>query len=227
MRTVFLRGASWIVPLLLWTAVAGAAPDPREMKAREAFAAGMYQDALDLFVKLYAEKLHPNYLRNIGRCYQNLGEPDRAISSFHEYLRKARKPSAAERAEIERYIGEMEELKKTQAGQAQAAKDNPDARARSAGANGPPQPGAPPAAPQVAAAPAAVVVVQREVAPAPAVDLSARPAPAKEEPSPIYTRWWFWAIVGGVVAAGVGGAAAAGVFTRKVDGACDLGSICK
>jgi tetratricopeptide (TPR) repeat protein len=149
MRIVFLRGASWIVPLLLWTAVAGAAPDPREMKAREAFAAGRYQDALDLFVKLYAEKLHPNYLRNIGRCYQNLGEPDRAISSFHEYLRKARKLTAAERAEIERYIGEMEELKRTQAGQ---KGDGADGKTRSAGASGPP--GARPAAvdPPLAAA---------------------------------------------------------------------------
>jgi hypothetical protein len=61
----------------------------------------------------------------------------------------------------------------------------------------------------------------------PALDLSARPAPAPEEASPVYTRWWFWAIVGGVVAAGVGGAAAAGLFTKKVDGPCDVGRICK
>src|SRR3569832_2537846 len=57
--------------------------DHREMKAREDFAAGRYQDALDIFVKLYAEKLHPNYLRYIGRCYQNLGDPAKAVSSFN------------------------------------------------------------------------------------------------------------------------------------------------
>jgi hypothetical protein len=50
------------------------APDPRELKAREDFAGGRYQEALDLFARLYAESLHPNYLRNIGRCYQNLGQ---------------------------------------------------------------------------------------------------------------------------------------------------------
>ena len=60
------------------------------MQAREAFAAGRYQDALDLFAKLYAESLNPIYLRNIGRCHQNLGEPERAITSFRDYLRKAK-----------------------------------------------------------------------------------------------------------------------------------------
>src|SRR5262245_56415520 len=92
-------------------AVAAPPRDTREMQAREAYAAGRYQQALDLFVKLYAEKLHPNYLRNIGRCYQNLGDADKAIGSFREYLRKARNISAAERKEIDGYIAEMEELK--------------------------------------------------------------------------------------------------------------------
>ena len=70
----------WLAALIavmfaLGTVRASAATDPRELKAREDFAAGRYQQALDLFAKLYAEKLHPNYLRNIGRCYQNLGDP--------------------------------------------------------------------------------------------------------------------------------------------------------
>ena len=56
--------------------------------------------------------------------------------------------------------------------------------------------------------------------------MSAHPAPAAEESHPVYTRWWFWAIVGGVVVAGVGGAAAAGVFTKKTDAPCETG-ICK
>ncbi len=95
-----------------------------EMQAREAFAAGRYQDALDLYVKLYAEQLHPNYLRNIGRCYQNLEQPARAISSFREYLRKARNVTPAERAEIDGYIAEMEGLERRQA-QAQESPRTP------------------------------------------------------------------------------------------------------
>ena len=69
---------------------AQAASDTREIKAREDFAAGRFQEALDIFARLYAESLHPNYLRNIGRCYQGLQNPDRAIATFHDYLRKAK-----------------------------------------------------------------------------------------------------------------------------------------
>jgi len=49
---------------------ASKAKDSRELRAREDFATGHYQEAIDLYGKLYAEKLHPTYLRNIGRCYQ-------------------------------------------------------------------------------------------------------------------------------------------------------------
>src|SRR3954470_1371460 len=89
-----------------------AAADNRELQAREAFAAGRFQDALDLFAKLYAETLHPTYQRNIGRCYQNLGDPDRAIIAFREYLRKAKHVARGERAEVEGYIKELEALKR-------------------------------------------------------------------------------------------------------------------
>src|SRR5437763_4667411 len=82
------------------SATVQAAPSQRELDAREAFAAGRYEQALDLFAKLYAETLHPTYLRNIGRCEQNLGQPEKAIASFREYLRKARGLSADERSEV-------------------------------------------------------------------------------------------------------------------------------
>ena len=124
---VSLAGAFAAARDALTPGLAQAAParDRREMRAREAYAAGRYQDALDLYVKLYAEKLHPNFLRNIGRCYQNLGEPDKAISSFREYLRKARRLDRGEREEIEGYIREMEQLK-----QSRAAASEPAARHR-------------------------------------------------------------------------------------------------
>src|SRR3954452_3990333 len=110
----------WVLAgLLVLATAATAAPAPpkdkREMQAREAYAAGRYQEALDLFVKLYAETVHTHYLRNIGRCYQTLNEPDRALSSFREYLRKGRDISSKEREEIRGYMNEMEELKRQQA----------------------------------------------------------------------------------------------------------------
>jgi len=172
--------------------------DPREMQAREAFAAGSYKEALDIYTKLYAEKLHPTYLRNIGRCYQNLHESDRAISSFREYLRKAKDMPADERAEVEGYIKEMEDQQRQNA---EAAKPVPQLL--------------PVAAPPVTPSPQPqpVVFVQQ-------------PAPAPE-PAPFYKRTWFWGVVAGVVVAGtVAGLAAGGVFKAKSNNGCPAGFTC-
>jgi tetratricopeptide (TPR) repeat protein len=87
-----------------------------EKQARTYFVTGEYKQALDIYARLYLETNHPTYLRNIGRCQQNLGEADKAIASFHEYLRKAKDLSADQRAEIEGYIAEMEQLKRSRAG---------------------------------------------------------------------------------------------------------------
>jgi tetratricopeptide (TPR) repeat protein len=181
--------------------VMGAA-DPRELKAREEFAAGRYELALDMFAKLYAETLHPNYLRNVGRCYQNLGQPDRAITSFHEYLHKAKGMTPDERAEIDGYIKEMQELKKQQE-EASAAK------------------------PAAAATPLPAAAPPPESAKPPGLVVQATPSPEPaEESHPIYAKWWFWAIVAGAVGAGVGVAAAAGVFTHTSDAPCHAGETC-
>ena len=68
-----------------------AADHATEMKAREDFAAGRYDEALELFAKLYAETLNAVYLRNIGRCHQKLRHPDKAIDAFKDYLAKGKK----------------------------------------------------------------------------------------------------------------------------------------
>jgi tetratricopeptide (TPR) repeat protein len=186
---------------------ATAATDPRELRAREDFAAGRYQDALELFAKLYAESLHPNYLRNIGRCYQNLREPDRAITSFRDYLRKAKAITPDERKEVEGFISEMEELKR----QKEAAASSVTATATATPATTDSQP-VTPLLSQSAKAPGANANVS--------VLLTAPPPPPPAESPPVYERWWFWAIVGGAIAAGLGAAAAAGVFTRTQEGSC-------
>src|SRR6187551_2289489 len=110
------------------------------MKARTHYAAGEYKEALEIYARLYAETMHPTYLRNIARCHQNLGNADKAISSFREYLRKARDLTPAQRAEVEGYIKEMEQLKQTQASLPPAAPE--------------PKPSAPPPAAPVPAEPA-------------------------------------------------------------------------
>src|SRR3954471_7010527 len=68
-----------------------------ELKAREDFAAGRYDEALQLFAELYAETLHPVYLRNIGGCHQNMREPQKAIDASRDSLAKNKKMSGEER----------------------------------------------------------------------------------------------------------------------------------
>jgi hypothetical protein len=194
-----------LVTTVGWGGRALAGPDPRELQARQDFVEGRYQQALDLFARLYAETLHPNYLRNIGRCQQNLKQPERAISSFRDYLHKAKEVSPAERQEIEGYIKEMEDLKAE--------------REREAKAPPAPEPASPAPVTPLPSSP------QPEAANAPAV-VSAAPAEAPPAEKPVYARWWFWALIGGAVAVGVGAAAAAGAFTKTADASCPTGISC-
>jgi tetratricopeptide (TPR) repeat protein len=199
---------------LVFTVVAARAAqatDTRELKAREEFAAGRFQQALDIFAKLYAETLHPVYLRNIGRCYQNLGDADHAIISFRDYLRKHENISAKERAEIEGFIAEMEQLKKQKGGGAVATDEASPA---------------PPSESIVTPLPAAPEPKSSGAAPEALVTAPA--ATAREEAPPIYTRWWFWTLVGAAaVGAGLGIAAATGMLTTTQEGSCASGFDCQ
>jgi tetratricopeptide (TPR) repeat protein len=178
-----------------------------EMKARESFAAGRYDEALQTFAKLYAETLHPVYLRNIGRCHQKMREPQKAIDAFKDYLAKSpktgkEKVSADERAEIEGYIKEMEDLKRQ--------RETPP----------------PPPPPKEDPAPRLHSIAEP---PPPHQVISQPPPPPVEESAPVYKRWWFWTAVGVAVVAGtVGVMAATGTFKSSAkDPECGAGRLCQ
>ena len=190
--------------------------DKREVEARHAFAAGRYQEAANLFAELYAEKPHPTYLRNIGRCYQNLHQPDQAINAFHDYLRQAKDLPSAEKAEIDGYIAEMEALKKKQ-DKALAA------------------PAPPPAPPPSHAPPPPVIPAAGTVAPAETqagsahpnlVQATTTPSEAPSQAEPFYARGWFWGVVGGAVVLGVAGGLWAGGVFSKAPNHCPAGVTC-
>ena len=217
-----------VLVMVLTLAGAARADHASEMKARESFAAGRYDEALQTFAKLYAETLNPIYLRNIGRCQQKLKQPDKAIDAFHDYLIKGgKKISSDEKAEINGYIKEMEALRDEQASKQQAtpapvAPVQPIAPAV--------QPEGPP--PGYTAQPAgAYPGTQGASAYPPGADqqpsgaLVAQPAPVQQESSgPVYTKWWFWTIVGAVVVGGVVTAVALSSGTSKPD--CPAGVLC-
>jgi len=170
--------------LLLATGLAGAARADQarddELKARKLFGAGNFQGALDIYTDLFARNPHPTYMRNIGRCYQNLGEPERAIPAFREYLRTAKDLTPAARTEVEGFIKEMEDLERSRA--APPAATPPPATAP------PPKLEAPP--PAAASAPAAGT-------------LTLQSAPPAEASGSIVSRWWFWTAAAVVVAGAV------------------------
>jgi len=178
---------------------AQAAPNRRELQARQEFAAGRYANALELFAALYAETLHPTYLRNIGRCHQELGDPDKAIASFRLYLSKAKELKPAERQEVEAFIRDMEELKRKRV-------------AASAPRSTPPPP--PP-----------VSLAARSPEPPPPAMVSRSPEPLQKS-APVYGRWWFWALVAGAAVAGGAALWASGTLGGK-NGKCPGGVICQ
>ncbi len=84
--------------------------------AAKAFVLGRYDDALAIYLDLYVQSDgRPEYLRNIGRCQQKLHQDDRAIESFREYLRQAKRLGADERREVQGFITEIETARKNTA----------------------------------------------------------------------------------------------------------------
>lgn len=132
--------------------------------AAKAFVQGQYDEALAIYLDLYAQSGgRPEYLRNIGRCQQKLNRYDPAVESFKEYLRKGKNLSAAEKAEINGFIAEVQ-------------------AARMASAAAPPPVVAPPAAspPAVSPTPAPTPLS----APPPPVASAPPPAPVQPAPAP-------------------------------------------
>jgi hypothetical protein len=191
------------------------AEDRREVQGRVLFAKGDYQAALEIYATLFAEKSDPIYLRNIGRCYQKLEQPKNAVNAFREYLRRS-KVKPAEKAEVDGFIQEMEDLQKRQ-----AATTPPPATETPASTVDSSRPAAVSAPPPAAEPPASDS--------APGATLTREAAPA-DEPSgsggSIATRWWFWTGLAVLVA---GGAATAFALTHTTPGvtpSCPINTEC-
>jgi hypothetical protein len=99
-----------LIPLGLPATAVAAQPaeDPRPREAKAACAAGEIQKGIRLLADLYADTEDLNWVYNQGRCYQQNGWADEAIERFQEYLRRAPDIPPAERAEVERFIAELE-----------------------------------------------------------------------------------------------------------------------
>ena len=82
--------------------------EQREAEARKACAAGRVEAGIEILAELLTEFSHPNYIYNQGRCYQQNGRSEQAISRFKEYLRATHDIAPDERERVERFIKELE-----------------------------------------------------------------------------------------------------------------------
>ena len=67
-----------------------------------------YAEALGFFKDAYRAKTDAAFLFNIAQCLRKLGRRDEAATFYRTYLRRA--PDAANRAEVERHVKDIEDL---------------------------------------------------------------------------------------------------------------------
>jgi len=152
-------------------------------QAEAKFNTGRFDEALVDYQAAYDAEPLPAFLFNIGQCYRNMGNYERAQFFFRRYA--ALDPRSPNRPAAERLIAEMDRLAGEQA---------------NATASGPP----PPVPSLAAPAPAAV---EHAAATDPTASVAAKTGDSRAPP--VYRRAWFWVAVSAVVVVGGVGAALA------------------
>jgi hypothetical protein len=138
-------------------------------KATQLYKQGSYEEAAAVFLQLSIDNPGmPVFVRNLGACYYYLRRPDPALSNLREYLVKKKDVTPEDRAEVEGWIAEMDQLR--QHGSAPAAAALPVA----------------PMPPAYAPAPPAAPVVMPETPPAAPPQAPFAPAPSYNAPQPQY-----------------------------------------
>lgn len=153
--------------------------------ARELSRSGNLEEALAAYETAYQRRPVPILLYNIGRLHHRMRHYADAVRYYSRYLETQAQEEAEQRARARQYLEDA--TKELQQGPAPSRAPSPE----------------PPlvAPEQQPAAPAQPAV--RKTAEPPASPVAPEPAAALEKGrTPLYKRWWLWAIVGGVVVAG-------------------------
>jgi tetratricopeptide (TPR) repeat protein len=158
-------------------------------QAEAKFNVGRFEDALVDYQAAYDVEPLPAFLFNIGQCYRNLGNYERAQFFFRRYT--TLDPRSPNRPAAERLIAEMDKLAAERA--SAAARDD--------------------STPSTLPALFAPAAGDRSGTGPPPAALMAEPArPASAPARPVYRRAWFWVTVSAVAVAG--GVAAAFALSR-------------
>ena len=166
-----------------------------------------YDEAIVEFKAGYQIDPRPEFLYALGQAQRMNHQCKAAIVSYEAFLRTS--PAAKQEEAARRQI----DVCRTELAAAPAA---------AAG-----QPTPPPAsdrADAVAPPPASAAAASISE---PAVPSAVTPAApdSRGQAAPVYRRWWFWTLVGGI-AAGLAIAAWAGAFTRTMEPQCPTGRYC-
>ena len=225
------------------TALAAGLDEKGEADAKQAtrlYKQGQYQEAAEIFARLSVDYPDmPIFDRNLGACFYHLRKPEPALSNLRRYLSRRQDIAPDDKAVVDRWIDEMEQLRAQNAAAsappalppvAPTPQPTPAAAPQPAAAQAPLAPVAPPPkaeepAPAIpAAASIPPVAPTPSEAPKPAgVDLTstATPSDSTEAGRPFWKTWWFW--TGAVVV--VGGAVTAIVLTTRSSDPCSGASM--
>ena len=174
-----------------------------------------YDEAIVELRASYQIDPRPEILYALGQAQRMNHQCKEAIVSYEAYLHTG--PAARQEAAARDQIGSCRAELAAETG----APDKPVASPVPTPAHE--------AAPQAAGGSIAMALPAAPTGPppAPAEAIRAAPLPAAHEQSaPLYRRWWFWALIGGGVAAGLAIAASAGAFTRTMEPGCPSGRYC-
>jgi tetratricopeptide (TPR) repeat protein len=206
-----MRRATYILAVVLLVGLSGPARAADEKaraearahyeKATGAYALGRYADAAAEFEAAFALKPDPAILYNAAQAYRLAGKKERALELYRSYRRVfGRKAEHA--ADVEKHVGELE--KAIESDRHASSAESTDLATFEGGTApvGTPRP-----APQVTPAPptsSPPAAPPPATAAAPAASLVAQPAPVtRDDDTPIYKRWWFWAGAGAIVAGAI------------------------
>lgn len=186
-------------------------------------------EALAAFEAAYGFNPEPNLLINIGRAHFRLGHYREALDYYQRFQSKSPGADESVRTRVEQYIAEAKKaLDSAAPAPAVVSPVSPFVSSVSPAVSPRAEGTEPPREPSAATSPAAGAVSPSEGAAASRAAVAAAPGPAAPagsgahaESRPLYKKWWFWGVLGLVVAGGV----TAGVVLGTQQTAADLSGI--
>jgi tetratricopeptide (TPR) repeat protein len=175
-------------------------------KALALYDEGRYEEALSGFQGAYARRQMPWLLLNIGRTVQRLGRPKEAIGYYERYKKADPNIDPETERRVNKYIEQAQALLENTPAQPDLVAQNPTGNQQNPTGNQQNPTGTPGLTMQPPQAP---------TSPQPLNLTPPAPAESQTLATPIYKKWWFWTIIGGVVVAGAVGTAVGVTAAKK------------